>query len=228
MLKRGGFEDSRRSVLRLQTVVDVADALGRAERGQRYLGRDSLAQLPQMMCGEAIEQLGMSHQDNLQFAVPCTDGVGQQAKILEGFVAQILRFIDYDRGATALWPICNRALERLNQFELAAFVGCNAQLRQNDAQYFLEAELRVRHARELKIWKPAREDRFQQRCLAGSGFPQHQHESALIGEQTPLQRREACAMRRAEVHGRRRRCEAKRWSIEPEMPVVHRLLHPLA
>ena len=123
MLKCGGFEDSRGSVLRLQTVIDVGDALRGAERWQRYLGRDPFAQLPQMMCGETIEQLGMSHQDDLQFAVPRTDSIGQQAKILEGFVGQILRFVDYDRGATTLRPICNRAFERLNQFELAALVG---------------------------------------------------------------------------------------------------------
>src|ERR1700722_18552880 len=112
-----------------------------------------------MMCGETIEQLGMTHQNDLQLAVSRPDGIRQQAKILEGFVAKILRFIDYDCGATALGAICNHAFERLNQFELAAFVGYYSKLRQHDAHDFLEAELRVRHACEVKLWQQAGEDR---------------------------------------------------------------------
>ena len=42
-------------------------------------------------------------------------------------------------------------VERLNQFELAAFFGYYAELRQHDAHNFLEAEARIGHASQAEV-----------------------------------------------------------------------------
>ena len=112
----------------------------------------------------------MSHQDNLKLLVLRTEPVGKQAKILEGIIAEVLRFIDCDCDAMTFGPICDHAFELLDQFELAALVGCDAQLRQHDAHDLLEAEPGVGYAGKVKVREPAREDRVQQRGLAGAGL----------------------------------------------------------
>src|SRR6266851_2045152 len=174
-----------------------------------------------MMRREAIEQLGVSHQDDLNFALLRVDRIGKQPKILEACIAESLRFVDDDCSPAPQWTVCNRALERLNQFKLAAMVRYSAELRQHDAHHFLEAELRIWNAGELKVREPAREDRAHQSGFSGSRFAQQQHESALIVQQSPFQCGQTFAMSRAKVQDRRRRCESERRSVKSKVPVIH-------
>jgi hypothetical protein len=68
-----------------------------------------------------------------------------------------------------------------------------------------------------------REDRIQQRGFSGARLPHQQHEPALVVHQRPFERSQAFAMSFAEIENRRGRYEAKWWSVESEVLVVHRV-----
>ena len=163
----------------------------------------------------------MPHQNNLEIAILRTDTVREQAKVFETLVAENLGLIDYNCSAMTFRLICHRAFERLDQFQLAPFVGRHSQLRQHNAKNFLEAEPRIGYAGQVKVRDSARENRIQQRGLTGAGFAGQQHEPALIMQQAPFQRGQAFAMSGAEIQSCRGRREAKRRSIESEVLVIH-------
>src|SRR5215469_4319447 len=164
----------------------------------------------------------MSDQYDLEFLILEPDPVGEQTKILERFIAQILRFIDHDCGATILQSIRNDLLELPDKLKLPALIGRHTELRQYHAHDFLEAQPRVGYASEPQPGQPARADRIEQRGLACAGLAEQQHEPALIVQQRPFKRGQTLAMRRAHEKRRRRGREPKRRALETEVFVIHR------
>src|ERR1700726_2911225 len=67
-----------------------------------------------------------------------------------------------------------------------------------------------------------RQERNDQRSLAGSGLPDQQHETAWLLQESPFDRRKRFSMRLAHEEQLGRRCELEGRSRKPKVAVIHR------
>ena len=85
-----------------QPVLDVLGHLEARERHEMITHRDALAQLAQARAVQAVAQLRLADQDDLQQLAVVGFDVGKQADLFEQFLGQILRLVNDEHGFPAL------------------------------------------------------------------------------------------------------------------------------
>src|SRR6202451_2447691 len=219
---RGAREQSGYvSAARAQPVLDVVvDLFARQDR-QQCTRADPLIQLAQLRSGQPPGELDLDHQHDLQPPALERLKVGQQPQVLERVVAQILRLVDNDRDAFFRPETGELRIERLQQRQLVRPLRmADAELAEYLAEHLLEAEARIRHPRAADSLVPRREQRIDERGLAGPDFADQHREPARLA-QPPFERGQSLAMARAHEEHRCRRIELEGRAAQPEMFVIH-------
>src|SRR5689334_22605616 len=106
---------------------------------------DALAQLPEGGIVEAIAQLGLSHQDNLQqFPVVCLK-VGQQPHLFEQLVGQVLGLVDNQDTLPAHVDLLQQEqVDRLQRFQAVESPGVESKLDGNRSHQLVGIQHRVK------------------------------------------------------------------------------------
>jgi hypothetical protein len=85
-----------------QPVLDILADLEARERLEMITHRDALAQLAQARAVQAVAQLRLAQQDDLQQLAVVGLDVGEQADLFEQVLGQILRLVNDEHGFLAL------------------------------------------------------------------------------------------------------------------------------
>ena len=100
---KGGLREMR-ALLRpgnAEAMLDVLADFVAIQRAQVIADRDALAKLAKVVIVQAITQLGLAHEDDLQqFAIVGLQ-IGEEANLFEEFVGEVLRFVDDEDGVAA-------------------------------------------------------------------------------------------------------------------------------
>src|SRR5262245_21545320 len=83
-------------------MADVAAGLLDGKRIKVVVNRDPLGELDQARVAKSLAELRLSDEDELQNLVLVGVQIGEQAQLLEGWDAHVLRLVDQKNGAFAL------------------------------------------------------------------------------------------------------------------------------
>ncbi len=222
--ERAGVEDFPAAAGQRQPVPHIGVRIGLGQGQQVVARRDALGQLVQLLAGQALDQLGLSDQDDLQELLLLGLQIREQAELLERADAQVLGFV-HDQDRTALVGVSRQQMapegvdERLPTGRGRLVL--RAQLVADGGQQLLGREQRIEDQRDVDALGEPIEEQAAYGRLAGPDLAGELDEAAVLLDAVE-QMGERLLVTRAQVDEARVGRIRERSLAETEVRDVHR------
>ena len=162
-----------------QPVGQVGRGLRRVQRTQVVARDDALRELLQARFGEALAQLGLADQHDLQQLVRVGLQIRQQAQLFEHLAAEVLRLVDDQQAVpSGRMPGQQEGVERVHASLQAVLGGARQpEFLQHRVQQLGGAELGVEDVGHVAVGRQLGQEAAAHGGLAGADLAGQQHEA---------------------------------------------------
>jgi hypothetical protein len=166
-----------------QAVLDVAEGVLLAERREVAADADTLFELAQLAAPELVLELGLADQDDLEELARGRLEGGEDADLLEGLDAHLLRLVEYHHHRLALLPRGEEMLvQRGHELALGGTPPVDAEVVEDGADQLDVREVGVEDERALDVGGQLAQERAAEGGLAGAHVADEGHEPLLAGD----------------------------------------------